>query len=802
MIPTGQPGTPLPSSSPFEPEYGTAFRSPSGEEEGGVDFKRYAAAFGRYKFLILGLTALGLLAGVGLTQVVRPLYEAQAAVQIPVSSRLGGGGQASMLRSAPLLDGRGWVELLRSFAVLDDVVRQRKLFLELELPGDSTFFRGFELGEGFVPGQYELRRDAAGTELVLSRPDGVEVERAATTDSLGRSIGLRWQPPAPAPGQVVAFRVRVPRDAAVLLGNELATVLPQDGTLLRMSLRGGDPQATAAVLNAVAQRFVEVAMLLKREKLTTVTDVLRDQLEASRVDLTNAESSLESYKVNTITLPSDRGATPMAAGLQETRDPVRDAFFQLRIDRDAIARDRDAILRALEPRRDSSSIVIALGTIAAVRQSTELSTTLSVLTAKRAEARQLRLAFAATHPPVRQLEREVEELEQRTVPSQARALADNLGQQIADFDQRIAASSREMQQIPTRSTEEARRQRQVDVSNLIYTQLQSAFEQARLAELSAAPDIRLLDLAVPPTRPVRDQLLFILVGGLLGGFGLGMALAILLDRLDKRIRYPEQVTNDLGLQILGALPLVTNRRDGTPEPEPAAQLIESLRAVRTSLVYSHGTAGPFITTITSPGSGDGKSFTALNLAMSFASAGRRTLLIDADNRRGALHRSLDVSRKPGLMDYLHGVATREEVVHHIAVRNIDFIPCGTRMSSAPELLATSTMNQLVMALRTEYQAIIIDSPPLGAGVDPLILASLCGSLVLVLRTGVTDRELAGARLDDLARLPIRVLGAVLNDVKQGGLYRHYSYLPGYRSEDEVIGDPEVVIPQRVLPGKR
>ncbi|MBK7905587.1 MAG: AAA family ATPase [Gemmatimonadetes bacterium] len=597
--------------------------------------------------------------------------------------------------------------------------------------------------------------------------------------------------------------MRVPRDAAVLLNGEVGAALPQDGALLKLTLRGGDPQVAAGVLNAVATRFVDVAALLKREKLTAVTEVFREQLASARSELSNAEIALESYKVNTITLPSDRGATQVAAGLQATQDPVRDAYFKLKIDRDALARDRDAILRALSNTGDSSaSFAITLGTIASVREADELTTTLELLTAKRAEARQLRLVFAPTHQDVRRVEREVEEIQQRTIPQQARALAANLDTRIGDFDQRITASSREMQQIPTRSTEEARRSREVEVANLIYKELQSAYEQAQLAELSAAPDIRVLDLAVPPTRPVRDQMILILAGGLFGGLALGIAIALLLDRIDKRLRYPEQVTNDLGLQILGALPLVGQRKDGTPDPESAAQLVESLRAVRTSLVYSHGTAGPFITTITSPGSGDGKSFTSLNLAMSFAASGRRTLLIDGDARRGALHRSLGVSRKPGLLDFLGGEVTRDQIVHHIAERNIDFIPCGTRKSSAPELLATVAMSQFVMSLRTEYGAIIIDSPPLGAGVDPLILSSLSGSLVLVLRTGVTDRELASARLDDLSRLPIRVLGAVLNDVQAGGLYRHYSYLPGYRSEDEDAGDVEVALTPRILPGKR
>ena len=216
--------------------------------------------------------------------------------------------------------------------------------------------------------------------------------------------------------------------------------------------------------------------------------------------------------------------------------------------------------------------------------------------------------------------------------------------------------------------------------------------------------------------------------------------------------------------------------------------------MRVREVHAHGTAGAFITTVTSPGPGDGKSFVCAHLARSFASSGHRTLLIDGDTRRGHLHKTLGVGRRPGLLDLLSGTATREQVIRHVPDYGIDLISCGTRSAGGPELLASSAMAQLVMSLRADYSVIIVDSPPLGAGVDPLVLAALSGSLVMVLRTGVTDKDLAESRLGELQRLPIRILGAVLNDVKPEGMYRYYAYLPGYRAEDEV--SVEVTKPKR------
>src|SRR5205807_5191909 len=119
-------------------------------------------------------------------------------------------------------------------------------------------------------------------------------------------------------------------------------------------------------------------------------------------------------------------------------------------------------------------------------------------------------------------------------------------------------------------------------------------------------------------------------------------------------------------------------------------------------------------TITSPGTGDGKSFVSSNLAIAFADAGFRTVLIDGDLRRGGLHRLLNVSRKPGLTDFLSGGLERDEVIQSTAYPSLSFIGGGTRKPSAPELLGSPAMMELIAGLRGTYNVILVDSPPLGA----------------------------------------------------------------------------------------
>jgi len=224
---------------------------------------------------------------------------------------------------------------------------------------------------------------------------------------------------------------------------------------------------------------------------------------------------------------------------------------------------------------------------------------------------------------------------------------------------------------------------------------------------------------------------------------------------------------------------------GPQNGDASSQVIEALRALRLRVLHAHGSEGPLLLTVTSPGMGEGKSFVSVNLALAFADAGYDTLLIDGDVRRGAQHWVLDMPRKPGLTDIMAEKATVEEAVRETNHPGLSFLSAGTRMTRAPELLLSQKMRDLIGRLRTAYGVVIVDSPPLAAGVDPLVLATLTGRLLLVVRAGTTDLKLAATKLEVLDSLPVRTIGAVLNDVRPGGEYRYYTYgLAGYEQMEE------------------
>jgi capsular exopolysaccharide synthesis family protein len=299
------------------------------------------------------------------------------------------------------------------------------------------------------------------------------------------------------------------------------------------------------------------------------------------------------------------------------------------------------------------------------------------------------------------------------------------------------------------------------------------------------PDIQILDRAVVPSVPSGDTRIQFAAVAFLMPLGLALLLVMLLDRLDTRLRDPSQIGGDLGLDWLATIP---RYRPSSTGRDNAEEIREAFRDLRMKIDYAFGATRPLLLSITSPSEGEGKTFVSANLATAFADLGRKTILVDGDTRRGDLHHIIGRNRKPGLTDFLMN-SGRHEVIQETDNPKLHFIGMGTRTTTSPELLTSSQMQSLLAGLKRRYEVIIVDSPPMAAGSDAYVLGAHTGSVLTVLRSGTTNRDLAAVQMESFLRLPVRLLGAVLNDFTPQlgqGSYRYYShYLPGYEATEEV-----------------
>lgn len=770
----------VPAALPPGPGEAPVFRRspralpPAGAGLGLEEWRRYAQAVVRRKWLVLIVVALGTGVGLWVSGQLGSQYLARAVLWVEVADPrdrtpdpLGSG----------LLGATGWVDLLRSHVILDEVVRHDRLYLTAAPTAATGVLGTFQVSQSFRPGSYRLSVAKDGNTWTLGTTRGALADRGAVGDSVGTELGFLWAPKGLRAGATIEFTVTSYYEAARRLAKELRVVTELGGNFIRIELKGEDPAHVAAVVNAVAQRFVLVATDLKRQKQSELARIFGEQLEHARLNLSRTEAALRRFRVGAAPLLAE--GTVAGGTRRGGSDPALAEFIELRGEEAQLERDRLAIERVLTAASDSEVSVDALGLIGAVQRSTEMSLALRELSTRQAELRTLRFRYTDENAEVRRVANQVAALHRVTIPRLARALTSELGIRRAELSHRVESASGDLRRVPALVIEDASLRRDVAAAEEVFNRIQERYGEAQLAVVSSVPDVRILDVAVPPEVPLSDLGPLLVLLGFTGGLGVAVLGAVVADRFDRRVQDPLQVSEQFGLRILGALPHVRGKGEG------ATQAIDAFRGIRMNLIHMYGSAGPLVVTVSSPSTSDGKSFVTSNLALAFADAGWKTLLVDGDLRRGGLHRMFAVSRKPGLTDVLAGEASLDAALRTTAHTGLTFLASGSRTHTGPELLSSPTMAKLLVELRGRYEAILVDSPPLAAGVEPYVLGALTANLLLVLRMGLTDRELAEAKLDALDRLPVRVLGAVLNDVRSPAAYGRYAYaLEGYELRDE------------------
>jgi len=771
----------------------------------GPNLTRYASALGRFKWLIVLFGVVGLAGGYAATRFIPPEYQVQATILLEQGTGTSGGGRGP-IQADELLRQSGWEDLLRSFAIADPVVNDLALFVEPARDADTTVFRAFRVDQQqrLRPGDYALT--ITGNRYMLALKAGIEVERGVLGDSIGRPVGFRWQPePALFSGRkYVEFKVMPPRDASLNLIKKLGMRTNDGSSFIFLTLKGENAQRTAQTLNAWVEQFVAVAMRLKKQKVAQLAGILEGQREYAMRDLQIAEAELESFRVRTVTQPNERQT--IAPGLEMKNSPVFDTYFRNRLIAEQYKRDREA-LEAIQAQRAqnqpiSREAVLSIPAVTTDPAAENLRKVLAEQSDRETRLRRLRESYSDEFQAVKNEVAALQALDTTTLPGALEAYLTQLRLREKALNLTVEEATKDLKGIPTRTIEEQRLKRRVEVSAEMYKNLNLKAAEAKLADAATIPDVSILDAAVPPLKPTSNTAPMITLAAFAGALLLGCFLAILLDQLDRRFRYPEQATQELGLSVLGVVPVIGGRRSRS-SADQAAQVVETFRTIRMNVRYAAPQGRSLTLTLTSPGPNDGKSLIASNLALSFAESGARTLLIDGDIRRGELAKTFGVRVQPGLVEYLDGTALIAEVLQPTQSHpNLTVMPGGARRRRAPELLASNRLPELIAQMAAEYDVVLVDSPPLGAGFDAYALGTATGNLALVLRAGVTDRRMAEAKLAVVDTLPIRVLGTVLNGIRMDGVYQYYSYYQDYEAMDD-DEEPEVAPPVPAIePGSR
>ncbi|MEM9457944.1 MAG: polysaccharide biosynthesis tyrosine autokinase [Myxococcota bacterium] len=559
-----------------------------------------------------------------------------------------------------------------------------------------------------------------------------------------------------------------------------------------------DPDLAAEIANTVVTSYLRYIETLREDTGTVAKDNLESERAHAREQLREAEKALDAFKeANQIT----------SIALADRQNLITQNVITL----SAKAKDAQALRFSAENTYEQAKKLHAMGTLAGVGTLMTASERVSfdqLLTQHveaEAEFAQINVRYGERHPEWKGAKERLDLVDRRIKEE-----SDGL---LATLESRYKAALATERQLGAAVQAEQKKALELGRLEPRYRELErdatDAAETYRVLSrrdteigltnrVEARPPVKILDTATAPTEPVYPRKLLLLGAALALGLGLGSVLAIGVDRRDTRIRgLPdlERIIASSGLPVLGQLPLLESdpqlgvgnlraqrrQRDLYTHFFPQSMMAERCRGVRTSVTFALGDVESPVLLVTSPASAEGKSSTAMNLALSFCQTGKNVVLVDADMRRPRLHQVFPppVDREDvGFASVLAGKATLDEalVVGGIeeGPRELSVLGCGALPQTPAELLDSPQCRRVIEGLRERFDVVIFDTPPILPVIDPLVLARRVHGVILVARCQSTSRMAVQRSLSLLQQRDTNLLGVVLNEVDPRTEHGKYS----------------------------
>ena len=399
------------------------------------------------------------------------------------------------------------------------------------------------------------------------------------------------------------------------------------------------------------------------------------------------------------------------------------------------------------------------------------------------------------------LETQKSELEQRVAEASAKYTAEHpvmqqMQAQVAAINKRIAALNGTLKRLPELQRQYLQLFREIEVKQQLYTGLLNSYQQLQISKAGEIGNVRIIDTAVEPIKPIAPKKLQILVLALFLGAFLGTLLALLRNMLRSGIKDSSQIENELDLPVYATVPRSTIQESRVQLLKKKKNIpilavknsddiaIESLRSMRTAIHFALSSAKNNIIMISGPAPELGKSFISINLATILAQSQKRVLLIDADLRRGYMHKYLNYDAQPGLAEYLNGQQPLENIVRSTEVENLSIISRGKSPSNPSELLGTAKFAEMLQDLSSQYDHILIDTPPVLAVTDGIIISQYAGVNLVIARYAKTQMKELELTINRFEQAGVKVNGFILNDIQReaGGYGYGYNYAYAYKAD--------------------
>jgi len=527
-----------------------------------------------------------------------------------------------------------------------------------------------------------------------------------------------------------------------------------------------NPQLASLIANTLVDRYIEHSFRENYAATAKISSWLDERLNGLKANLERSQAHILDLQKDIGVYGIDQSHSVVAANLEELNKQYADAQV-------------DRLLKESRLQEISSSspdvIDAALGSgdpaIVASKQKLEQLND---------EYASLAQTYGPAYPRVKALKSQISQL-QRNLEQEEKA-------QIARSQKEFEAARNNEEKLlgalnkqeenayakGEKAVEYELARREYETNRLLYDGLQQRLEEASIMSGLHSTAIHTLDNADIPTGPSHPRTRFNTAVGMGTGFLLGLAIALLLEVMDTNLKTMNEIEQGLQLPVLAAIPDVDaehllparfREQAMIPGSSSWSKIGEALRGMRTSMMLSSPGAPPHVTMISSARPAEGKTAIAALMAITFALNGSRVLLIDADLRRPGIHLRYRMGKGLGLSSVLSGKALfSEAVVQWPDLTNLHILPSGPVPPLPSELLGSRQMEELISEARTEYDVLILDTPPVLAVTDASILGRLVDAAILIVRYGTAQRDVVRRSIDLLERSGTHLLGVAVNAV--------------------------------------
>lgn len=591
-----------------------------------------------------------------------------------------------------------------------------------------------------------------------------------------------------------------PPELAEFLGNLSVKRVP-NSRLMDVSFESTDPQLAARTVNAHIGTYIEQNYRSKYEATSQASDWLADQLRDFKIKVQKSEDARIAYERQNQIWTLDDKQNMTTQRLSDINKQYTDAQAE-RVKKESLYQFAKAGNLDAVPQLDSNTALAEL-----LKKRGDAS-------ADHADALQ---QYGPNYPKVLRLKAQLKDIDDN-IEKEKRKILDVLESDYREARQRESLLADALSQAKTETNQMAEKmveynilKREAEANKALYEGLMTKMKETAISGALRSSNIRIVDPAMVPSTPARPAKAKNIILSLLIGLVSGIGLALLREYMDNTVKTPDDIETLARLPSLAVVPQFAGangqkRRGMLPyfsenghdqrvelvaQHLPKSQMSEAFRALRTSILLSQAEHPPQVILVTSALPREGKTTAAANLAVTLAQLGDRTVLVDADLRKPGIGRLLNLGtgKYAGLSSYLAGVSSLDLVsVPHPVIPNLVAIPTGPLPPNPADLLSSHKLADAIVELRAKFKFIVIDSPPVMAATDAVILSVQADGVLLVVRSGETPKAAFTRTRDLLTSVKSHLLGVVLNAVDSSApdyyySYRYYPYSYGYGPQE-------------------